>query len=81
MKPVRLGSANPNLIRERLGEIIDMRHGFHLAALMPWLDFDENLKNFFKPLARPAKPTRLMVGLYYLKHIYNLSDVSSKDPA
>jgi len=23
---------------------------------------------------RPAKPTRLMVGLHYLKHTYNLSD-------
>jgi hypothetical protein len=75
MKPVRRGRANPDLFRERLDVIIDMRHGLvRLAALMPWSAFDESFGKFFKPIGRPAKPTRLMVGLHYLKHVYNLSD-------
>jgi IS5 family transposase len=75
MKPVRRGRANPDLFRERLDAIIDMRHGLvRLAGLMPWSDFDESFGKFFKPIGRPAKPTRLMVGLHYLKHTYNLWD-------
>ncbi len=75
MKPVRRGRSNPDLFRERLDAIIDMRHGLvRLAGLMPWSDFDESFGKFFKPTGRPAKPTRLMVGLHYLKHIYDFSD-------
>ncbi len=75
MKPVRRGRSSPDLFRERLDAIIDMRHGLvRLAGLMPWSDFDESFGKFFKSTGRPAKPTRLMVGLHYLKHIYDLSD-------
>ena len=75
MKPVRRGRSNPDLFRERLDAIIDMRHGLvRLAGLIPWSDFDESFGKFFKPTGRPAKPTRLMVGLHYLKHVYDLSD-------
>ncbi len=75
MKPVRRGRSNSDLFRERLDAIIDMRHGLvRLAALIPWSTFDESSGKFFKPIGRPAKPTRLMVGLHYLKHVYNLSD-------
>lgn len=75
MKPVRRGRSNPDLFRERLDAIIDMRHGLvRLAGLMPWSDFDESFGKFFKATGRPAKPTRLMVGLHYLKHVYDLSD-------
>ena len=75
MKPVRRGRSNPDLFRERLDAIIDMRHGLvRVAGLMPWSAFDESFGKFFKPIGRPAKPTRLMVGLHYLKHVYDLSD-------
>ena len=75
MKPARRGRSNPDLFRERLDAIINMRHGLvRLAALMSWSAFDESFGKFFKPIGRPAKPTRLMVGLHYLKHVYNLSD-------
>ena len=75
MKPVRRGRSNPDLFRERLDAIINMRHGLvRLSALMPWSTFDESFGKFFQPIGRPAKPTRLMVGLHYLKHVYNLSD-------
>ena len=75
MKPARPGRASGDLFRERLEAIIDMGHGLvRLAALMPWSDFEERFGAFFKPLGRPAKPTRLMVGLHYLKHSFDLSD-------
>lgn len=75
MKPVRRGRSNPDLFRERLDAIIDMRHSLvRLATLIPWSAFDESFGKFFKPIGRPAKPTRLMVGLHYLKHVYDLSD-------
>ena len=75
MKPARPGRASGDLFRERLDAMIDMRHPLvRLAGLVPWADFDQRFGTFYKPLGRPAKPTRLMVGLHYLKHIYDLSD-------
>ncbi|OEJ63743.1 IS5-like element ISVbsp2 family transposase, partial [Magnetovibrio blakemorei] len=41
---------------------------------MPWSSFDEAFGKHYKPLGRPAKSTRLMVGLHYLKHMHDLSD-------
>lgn len=80
MKPARPGRASGDLFRERLDAIIDMRHPLvRLGALMPWADFDESFGKFYKPLGRPAKPTRLMVGLHYLKHSYDLSDEETVD--
>ena len=56
MKPVRRGRANPDLFRERLDAIIDMRHGLvRLAGLMPWSDFDESFGKFFKPAGRRSR--------------------------
>ena len=75
MRPIRRGRTNPDLFRERLDAIIDMGHGLvRLAGLIPWSAFDESFGKFFEPTGRPAKPTWLMVGLHYLKHVYNLSD-------
>ena len=59
-----------------LSRIINTKHPLCiLGAKINWSEFDKA----FGPLYsegkdRPAKPTRLMVGLHYLKHTYNLSD-------
>lgn len=45
-----------------------------LAGVMNWSRFDEAFGGFYRPIGRPAKPTRLMVGLHYLKHVHDLSD-------
>ena len=67
MKPARPGRAGGDLVRERLDAIIDMNHALvHLAGLVPWADFDQRFGTFYRPLGRPARPTRLMVGLHYL---------------
>ncbi len=54
--------------------IIGMRTLVRLGHLVPWAEFDTSFGKFYKPIGRPAKPTRLMVGLHYLKHCYDLSD-------
>src|SRR5215212_158431 len=72
-KPTPPGSGD--LYRSRLDQILDHRHAlFRLAALIDWTRFDQEFGRFYRPLGRPAKPTRLMVGLSYLQHTFNLSD-------
>jgi transposase, IS5 family len=75
MRPSRLSSGKSDLFRERLDSIINLDHGLvRLGALIPWDRFDRAFGGFFRPVGRAAKPTRLMVGLHYLKHIHDLSD-------
>ena len=72
-KPSRRASGD--FFRERLEQIIDLDHALvQLSRLVSWKDFDEAFGKFYKPTGRPAKATRLMVGLHYLKHTYDLSD-------
>ncbi len=75
MKPPKRNCRDADLFRERLDAIIDMDHSLvRLTGLVPWPGFDEAFGKHYKPVGRPAKPTRLMVGLHYLKHMYDLSD-------
>ena len=75
MRPTRTASGKVDLFRERLEAIIDPHHALvRLAGLVPWSRFDEAFGRFYRPIGRPAKPTRLMVGLHYLKHVHDLSD-------
>ena len=75
MQPSKQSRGGKDLFRERLDAIIDLRHPLvRLAELVPWSDFDAVFGRFYKPVGRPAKATRLMVGLHYLKHSYDLSD-------
>ncbi len=69
-------SGQAELFKTPLAKIINTKHPLCiLGAKINWSEFDKA----FGPLysegkGRPAKPTRLMVGLHYLKHTYNLSD-------
>lgn len=75
MQPSRPSTGKTDLFRERLDHIIDPTHALvRLGGLVPWDRFDEAFGGFFRPVGRKAKPTRLMVGLHYLKHIHDLSD-------
>ena len=75
MRPTKLSRGKTDLFRERLDNLIDLSHPLvRLAGIVPWPEFDEAFGKFFKPVGRKAKPTRLMVGLHYLKHVYDLSD-------
>ena len=66
----------PDLLRPRLVDMIDGRHGFvRLAALIDWSWFEREWAGFFPAgKGRPATHPRLMAGLLYLRHAYGLSD-------
>lgn len=65
-----------DLFQVELIDLVDMRHPLViLAGQIPWNDFDEAFQPLYCPdNGRCGIPTRLMVGLHYLKHTYDLSD-------
>jgi IS5 family transposase len=65
-----------DLFRNRLDNMLNHRHElYRLADLIDWSMFDNEFGSLYCPdNGCPAKATRLMVGLQYLKHIYGMSD-------
>ena len=65
-----------DLFRERLDNMLNQRHAlYRLADLIEWSVFDKAFGALYCPdNGCPGKPTRLLVGLQYLKHCYGLSD-------
>lgn len=65
-----------DLFRNRLENMLDQRHElYRLADLIDWSAFDSAFGELYcVDNGCPAKATRLMVGLQYLKHTYGLSD-------
>ena len=76
MRPTRPASGRNDLFRERLDAMINMSHPLvKLSRVVGWSRFDAAFGGFYRPVGRPAKPTRLMVGLQYPKHVHcDLSD-------
>ena len=64
------------LFQNRLENLIDQRHELvRLAELIDWEMFDRQWGALFsEKRGAPAMATRLITGLHYLKHTYNLSD-------
>jgi transposase, IS5 family len=76
MRPRRLeGNSSDDLFGARLSNQLDGKHPLvRLAGLIEWASFESEFGGLYhEALGRPGKPTRLMVGLTYLKHCYNLS--------
>jgi len=64
-----------DLFRNRLSNILDQRHALlRLAGLIDWSRFEQEYGALYAEQGRPGLPTRLMVGLHFLKHIKALSD-------
>ncbi len=70
------GDGSDDLFHARLSNQLDLKHPLvRLAALIDWQRLETAFGAFYHETAdRPGKPMRLMVGLTYLKHTYNLSD-------
>ena len=70
--------SNGELFRSSLEQILNRRHSLYIMAnKIDWARFDKSFGNLFaQKQGRPALPTRLVVGLHYLKHAYNESDES-----
>ncbi len=78
MKPRKKTGSHLNLFTSRLENILDPEHPLVvLAGLIDWKTFEEACEACYcSDFGPPAKATRLMVGLHYLKHAYNESDES-----
>lgn len=68
----------PDLFRARMDQILKHSHQlFVLANKIDWSVFDEAFgQSYDDKTGRPGCPTRLMVGLHYLKYAFNESDES-----
>jgi transposase, IS5 family len=67
-----------DLYRSRLENILNRRHPlFQLADQIEWTVFELEFGALYdEKMGRPGVPTRVMVGLHYLKHMYDESDES-----
>jgi IS5 family transposase len=66
-----------HLFRARLDQQLNREHAlFVLAGKIDWDRFDRKFGELYSDQGRPGVPTRLMVGLHYLKHMYDESDES-----
>ena len=74
-KVTRKDSQN-DLFRVRLEALCDPQHALiRLADTIAWKHLDSQLQEHFcTSNGAPALPTRLVAGLMYLQHTYNLSD-------
>ncbi len=70
-----LTTTTDDLFRARLSNIINPRHELvRLAQMIDWRMFETAFGPLYAEVGRPGLPTRLMVGLHLLKHVFNLSD-------
>lgn len=79
MKPrSRTDASQLDLFQAQFDQILNPNHPLViLAGQIDWGRFDVALEQCFSPeVGAPALPTRLMVGLLYLKHAFNESDES-----
>jgi len=78
MKPKKTAAvAQEDLFRLRLDQLLDQRHElYRLANKIDWSAFEVRFGPLYSDEGRPAIPVRLMVGLHYLKHLFNESDES-----
>ncbi len=76
MRPKQQQKArHDDLFRARLDQIINMRHELVvLADKIDWVWLDGQLAGYFSDEGRPAEPVRFMLGMFLLKHTYDLSD-------
>ncbi len=78
MQPKQQSNSQSMLFTSKLEQILNEQHPLYkLANIIIWSEFDAAFGKLYDPgFGRPAKPTRLMAGLHYLKSAYNLSDES-----
>ena len=78
MKPQEQGwSGTEDLFGQRLETLLDLRHPLaRLAGETEWSVLSESFGVLYDAeQGRPGLPIRLLVGLHYLKHAFDLSDV------
>jgi IS5 family transposase len=76
MKPKNTPAPQDDLFKNRLETMINTKHKLvKLSKLIDWQSFESDwIKLFPSATGAPATPTRMIAGLHYLKHLYDLSD-------
>ncbi|WP_228098407.1 IS5 family transposase [Chitinilyticum piscinae] len=76
MGPKPLTPKPNDLFRQRLDELVNLRHPLvQLAEHIDWSVFEREWAGLFpSQRGRPALPPRLIAGLLYLQHTFGLSD-------
>lgn len=69
------------MFRERLDNILNRHHElFRFADMINWNSFEQEFGSLYaEKKGRPGIPIRLLVGLSYLSHAFNLSDQAVVD--
>ena len=70
------GEAQGELYQRRLSTLLNQSHPLkELAEAIDWEFFEREFGALYVEWkGRPGLPMRLMVGLHYLKHLYDVSD-------
>src|SRR5260370_35471913 len=70
------GEAQGELYQRRLSTLLDQSHPLYvLAEAIDWEFFEREFGALYvERKGRPGLPMRLLVGLHYLKHLYDVSD-------
>lgn len=76
--PTNPEQATDDASRVRLALIVSQEHPlYQLAEAIDWTRFEADLGALYtEDVGRPGLPTRLMVGLHYLKYLFDESDES-----
>jgi IS5 family transposase len=78
MKPTKStqGAEQGELYQRRLSTLLDQQHPLYvLAEAIDWEFFEHEFGSLYvEQKGRPGLPLRLLVGLHYLKHLYDVSD-------
>ena len=76
MQPKKqITSPQLEIFRNRLENILNRQHElYRLSGLIGWEMFEQEFGKLYAEDGRPGTPIRLMVGLTYLGHAYQLSD-------
>lgn len=76
MKPSKTNHQQGLLLQQRLSDQLNPRHPLViLSRLIDWKDLENELSIYFvEKEGAPAKPVRLIVGLFMLQHMSNFSD-------
>src|SRR5471032_3006769 len=76
MGPKPAGSQSADMFRQRLDELVNLKHPLApLSTHIDWSVFEREWAGHFpSSRGRPATSTRLIAGLLYLQHTFALSD-------
>lgn len=81
MKPKTLNFDQGRLFEKRLSELLNPKHPLYkLSLVIPWDRLEEKLLPYFAvKVGAPAKPIRLVAGLFMLQHCFDTSDKETVD--